>query len=170
MTSAIGVERSERHEGLRHRRRWRRRHRAIRGLYPVAQEVFLIFGGVLMFALVSFFVGIGWAVIASVLVVSAPGLVSVDTTPHRPRRNDTAPDYNKQFRLIGRWILLFVAIIIIIPALSESFQERLAFPNRPKPTDCDWTTAPIGDKHCHYESSVRHIDGQIAVNWYRVND
>ena len=26
-----------------------------------------------------------------------------------------------------------------------------------KPHDCEWMSAPLGDKHCHYEKSVRKL-------------
>jgi hypothetical protein len=46
--------------------------------------------------------------------------------------------------------------------------------NTPEPRDCDWISSPVGDKHCHYESSFNHVHDRqgehIIVVWHRVED
>jgi hypothetical protein len=49
----------------------------------------------------------------------------------------------------------------------------------PKPTGCDFTDAPLGEKHCHFEQNV-FLEREcftascpvkrIRVSWYRVRD
>jgi hypothetical protein len=49
----------------------------------------------------------------------------------------------------------------------------------PKPPDCDFSEAPIGDKHCHYEQSLNVVRQcltpncpveRIYVSWHKVRD
>jgi hypothetical protein len=48
----------------------------------------------------------------------------------------------------------------------------------PKPHDCDWEHAPLGDKACHYEKHVELLDPipgyyphtEVYVTWRRVED
>ena len=43
----------------------------------------------------------------------------------------------------------------------------------PKPHDCEFLTAPIGEKHCHYEASVAVINNnpkRIEIDWSKVDD
>jgi hypothetical protein len=49
----------------------------------------------------------------------------------------------------------------------------------PKPPGCDFTDAPLGDKHCHYEQNV-YLEREcldpncpikrVSVSWYKVRD
>lgn len=133
---------------------------------PAAQELLLILGGLLLFALVSFSVGLGWAILASILIAAGVGGRSTRPSPHR-----AAPNYERKHLYVGLLILLFPALLILIPVLSSNaVQERFAVLNTPKPADCDWSTTPFGAKHCHYESTVQHRSGEIIVTWNRVAD
>ena len=40
-----------------------------------------------------------------------------------------------------------------------------------KPHDCDWSTAPLGNKHCHYENmvTVYNQDGKIIESFGKAN-
>jgi hypothetical protein len=49
----------------------------------------------------------------------------------------------------------------------------------PRPHDCEFMTAPIGSKHCHYEADVRTFANQnrpganvpyVLVMWKKVED
>lgn len=137
------------------------------------QELLLILGALILGALVLFVVfnllGLGWAIIASLLVAGLASALRQQPTP-RTGHHPAIPDYEKRYLHLGLLFLLFALFIASIPIISsDAFQERLAVLNTPKPSDCDW-----GDKHCHYESSVSHFSDQngehIIVKWYRVND
>jgi len=45
---------------------------------------------------------------------------------------------------------------------------------QPKPHDCEWGSAPLGDKNCHYEESVHRLQDKegpyLIVSWTRVTD
>ncbi|MGA9308181.1 MAG: hypothetical protein WBW31_22475 [Candidatus Sulfotelmatobacter sp.] len=45
---------------------------------------------------------------------------------------------------------------------------------QPRPHDCEFIKAPIGDKNCHFDRVVTHLqdkDGlRLIVSWSRVND
>jgi hypothetical protein len=45
---------------------------------------------------------------------------------------------------------------------------------QPRPHDCDWGRAPLGDKGCHYEESVERLEDRdgprLIVGWTRVTD
>jgi hypothetical protein len=168
MTSAIAAE-----QNRPRRLRGRSRRRRSRGrLRLVLQELLLIFGAALMFFLLTFFFGPGWAFLGLAL----PALLAVmGSAATGTRGRYAAPDLNKQFLLIGRLILLFAALLIFLPfTRSDSFQERMAVFNTPTPPGCDWSSYPVGDKHCHYEHTVRHVNTgqgqQFIVEWRRVND
>jgi hypothetical protein len=32
----------------------------------------------------------------------------------------------------------------------------------PRPHDCEWLTAPLGDKHCHYDPLVRRVRTSVT--------
>jgi hypothetical protein len=168
MRSAIAVE-----QNRPRRLRGRSRGRQSRGrLRLVLQELLLIFGATLMFLLLTFFFGPGWAFLGLVLLVllAAMGRARPDPTGHY-----AVPDFNKQFLLVGRLILLFAAWLIFLPFIrSDSFQDRMAVFNTPPPPGCDWSSYPVGDKYCHYEHTVLHVntgEGQrVIVEWRRVND
>ena len=87
-----------------------------------------------------------------------------------------ASDLNRTFKRVGFLILLLVTLAIFVFFVPQgTFQEWRATAANPKPRDCDWSSLPIGDKHCHYEGRVgRFNDNQggehIVVNWYRMND
>lgn len=168
MTSAIAAEP---HRPRRVRRR-SHRHRSHRRLNPVIQELLLIFAATLMFLFLAFFFGPVWAAIGLAAFALLPTLCSTST---RNGRRHAAPDFNQQFVSIGRLLLLFAALLIFFPLIrSEPFQDRMAVFNAPAPSDCDWSSSPVGDKNCHYEHTLRHLDAgdgdQIVVEWHRVND
>jgi hypothetical protein len=168
MKSAIAAEESR---PRRLRGRSRRRHSRGR-LRLVLQELLLIFGAALMFLLLTFFFGPGWAFLGSAMfaLLATMNSAAPNTTGHY-----AVPDFNKQFRLLGRLILWFAALLIFLPFIrSDSFQDRMALFHTPPPPGCDWSSYPVGDKYCHYESTVRHVntgEGQkVIVEWRRVND
>jgi hypothetical protein len=35
----------------------------------------------------------------------------------------------------------------------------------PEPTDCEFMTAPLGDKHCHTRKDVTKYEGKVYVSW-----
>jgi hypothetical protein len=74
---------------------------------------------------------------------------------------------------LGSVILLIAALMVLgysVPA--EKYGEWAALAESPKPSACDWTTLPLGEKHCHYEPIFQHVHGSgdhITVTWQRVN-
>lgn len=45
----------------------------------------------------------------------------------------------------------------------------------PKPHDCEWGAAPLGDKFCHYEKAItveNDVNGKpsVWVGWQKVED
>ncbi len=50
--------------------------------------------------------------------------------------------------------------------------ERVSI--QPKPHDCEWGKAPLGEKYCRFEKIVNRLedkDGEyIIVSWQRVNE
>jgi len=49
----------------------------------------------------------------------------------------------------------------------------------PKPVECDFSTAPLGDKHCHFEQSLNVVREcltpdcrvkTVYVSWHKVRD
>ena len=102
----------------------------------------------------------------------APGehkLSSTNTT--QPTQHHETPNFERRFRWLGLLIILFGALLLVPFTLSP---EQLAIVMSQKPTDCDWITLPIGDKHCHYEGSAVHDNhpsgDHISVNWRRESD
>jgi hypothetical protein len=134
----------------------------------------VILGSLLMLALVLGLLGGGWVIIFSVVVVCGAGALreqATRPTGHRP----AILDYEKRYLYLGLLVLLAGTFIAFVPIMSsDAVQERLAILNTPKPSDCDWVGAPLGNKHCHYESSVSHLKDErgehTIVKWYRVDD
>ena len=72
---------------------------------------------------------------------------------------------------------------ILIPgkyqlALKYGLTEDQVFMDE-KPRDCDFTSAPVGDKHCHFEQSVNVVREcltpncpvkRVYVSWHMVRD
>ena len=159
--------------GTEHRVR-RRRHRLSRELRPVTEELLLIVGGPLTFVLLFALFGPAWALLVSSVGVLLLSARRIDTT-QQVWHHHGVPDSNRRFRWFGRLILLlaaFVALGYSVP--GEKYREWAALADHPEPRDCNWNTAPLGDKHCHYESSFSHFDDQkgehTIVVWRRVND
>ncbi|HET6181477.1 MAG TPA: hypothetical protein VFE61_31455 [Candidatus Sulfotelmatobacter sp.] len=76
-----------------------------------------------------------------------------------------------RFRRLGFLILLIGAVFIVLASIFGS--EDFAVLTTPKPSDCDWSTRPLGNKHCHYKSIVMRAGDdqtQIKVTWERVID
>jgi hypothetical protein len=154
-----------------HRGRQLRQHWNPRPHKQVAQELVLILGGLLLSVVILYLFGLGWAIFAFVVAACAFGTGTRQRTGHHPEISDHA----KGYRYLGLASLLFAAFLAFAPIIaSDAFQERLAVLNAPKPSDCDWTLTPLGDKHCHYESSVSHLSDRhgehINVEWHRVDD
>jgi len=169
MPSAAGVERS-------HKRRSRRRsHRrgSLMQAHPLAQELVLIVGGPLIFVLMFALFGPGWAILSSVVAIVVFGARGIDTAS-RTWQHKAEPDFDKQFRWFGRLVLLFAvfsALAYSVP--GEKYQEWAALAENPKPTDCDWSTLPMGEKACHYEPIFHHVNEsgrRMTVEWRRVNE
>ncbi len=91
-----------------------------------------------------------------------------DTTQPSP---DQTPNIEKGFRRLG-WLMLLLGALLLVPLTVGP--EQLAIVLSQKPSDCDWLTLPLGEKHCHYEGSAVHIRNpngdHIRVEWQRVRD
>ncbi len=111
-------------------------------------------------------------VLAAVHPVGAPDKQKLrsrtDTT--QPGRNET-PNIEKGFRRLG-WLMLLLGALLLVPLTVGP--EQLAILMSQKPSDCDWLTLPLGEKHCHYEGIAVHIRNpngdHIRVEWQRVRD
>lgn len=96
---------------------------------------------------------------------------SGNTDSTQPGGYPEAPNYDKGFKWLGSLMLLLGALLLVPLTIGP---ERLAIAMSRKPSDCDWLSQPLGDKHCHYEGSAVHDDhpggDHISVKWQRVND
>jgi hypothetical protein len=93
-----------------------------------------------------------------------------------PAHTDHDAESNKRFKRVGSLILLVAAFAMLLFLIPEGmFQQWRAGAENPRPRDCDWTSIPVGDKHCHYESRVSRVQDSlgtenVTVDWFRVND
>ena len=76
-------------------------------------------------------------------------------------------------------MLLIAFFISAIFDTNKDYAQRYGVPEShvyilPKPTDCDWFRAPIGNKECHYEKQViaEHVpqSGETTENIKKVTD
>jgi multisubunit Na+/H+ antiporter MnhG subunit len=179
-----------------HQQRWNTEADS-RTLLILAGLVFGLILGLLMFAFVLPVLGLGLITLVVLVVVLAltmprgmdatrPAwhhhevpdydrlLRSVDAT-RAARHHHEVPDYEKRSMGLGSAILLLAAVSIIAYSVpGETYQKWAAVVATPEPRDCDWTSSPFGDKHCHYEPVFRNIIDQnskhITVTWHRVDD
>lgn len=101
------------------------------------------------------------------------------------RRQRDLPEYGPP--VSKPWLIVTLAVLLLLICCGLYFltyQDWIAFnsgmsPNQiivaNEPRDCDWTSPPLGSKHCHYESSVNHVRDRnngkhITVEWRRVNE
>ena len=111
-------------------------------------------------------------VLAAVHPVGAPDKQKLrsSTGTTQPSRKETL-NIEKGFRRLGLLMLLLGAFLLVPLTVGP---ERLAILMSQKPSDCDWLTLPLGEKHCHYESIAVHIRNpngdHIRVEWQRVSD
>jgi hypothetical protein len=101
-----------------------------------------------------------------------------------------------RIRLAGKWLLYIACFILFVALLPQILQEGAIwlFPQSKfgyrakynvsddrviierKPYDCEWETAPLGAKHCHYERTVHTETDQhgnvtaLYVSWQKVQD
>jgi len=90
------------------------------------------------------------------------------------------------------WAIAVLAILGIGSYLTNfgvSYRGWVAFNHNvelenvyedPKPHDCEWDSAPLGSKHCHYESRVvqtygqgNHVDDRkikFAIEWQKIEE
>lgn len=111
-------------------------------------------------------------VLAAVHPLEAPDKHKLSSTnTAQPTQHHETPNFERRFRWLGLLTILFGALLLVPFTLSP---EQLAIVMSQKPTDCDWITLPIGDKHCHYEGSAVHHNNpsgdHVSVNWRREND
>ena len=151
-----------------HRRWWHVRHPSTEE-NPAAKELFLILCGLLLFALASGLLGLGWAIVFAVVITAG---IRGSKTQRSPER--AVPNYEKKYLYVGLLILMFSALLALIPVISSNVvRERLALLSSPKPRDCDWDTRPLGDKRCHYEPTFNNVNEpgrDVTVEWRRVID
>ena len=136
----------------------------------------------------------------SVILMVVAGLIFVLVAVYIVQ-NTTGPAWLQRtavrIRLAGKWLLYIVGIIFFVSVLLPPIVEEGAmwlFPeskfgytmeyNLPddkviierKPYDCEWGTAPLGAKHCHYEKAVQTETDQqgkvtaVYVSWQKVQD
>ncbi len=81
--------------------------------------------------------------------------------------------------LIGGLILYMAGYIVIHGVWQSYYATRYDVPVervsiQPKPHDCEWGKAPLGEKYCHFERIVNHLEDKdgpyIIVSWQRVNE
>jgi hypothetical protein len=157
----------------------RRRRRWSVEPHPGARATLLVLGGLPLLLPIWIFFGPGWAVLVAALVAMLAGLAlwvrGGAFTPHPTRHGQEVRDREKRVLRLG--LLTLVLGPVLVFALSvprEKYQEWSAAAATPKPGDCDWTTPPLGDKHCHYEGSFSHVKDRngehVIVEWHRVDD
>jgi len=75
----------------------------------------------------------------------------------------------------AQWVLTIIGIWIILAGASWAWHSKLryfvwygsdwdAVTVDKKPHDCDWLTAPLGDKNCHYDAQVQVQQTTISVD------
>jgi hypothetical protein len=112
------------------------------------------------------------------------GPLSAEAATNQALRHRRLPEY-KPFTW-SPWLLAPLAVLLLIAYIPNfvTYQNWIAFntglsPDQitveSEPRDCDWTSTPLGNKHCHYESSLSHLNDQrkvehIIVEWHRVSD
>lgn len=87
-------------------------------------------------------------------------------------------------------VILFIVLGGLTAALDGAKRQISRYPNTapenihvaPMPRDCDYDTAPLGNKLCHYEKTEGFVDrnglmvrqevegGQVFVTWQRVKE
>ena len=90
-------------------------------------------------------------------------------------------------------VLCILGVIYFLSTYGVSYRGWIAFINtvdienvniEPKPHDCEWDTAPLGSKHCHYDSHEMRFNpagnpaltgntgphDKIVVVWEKVNE
>ena len=80
-----------------------------------------------------------------------------------------------------QWIFFFTWVVIICGSLLWYFWDsKLIVSIRydtdfdkvysdPKPHDCEWGTAPLGQKHCDYQSVItKNSDGRVFLRWSKI--
>ena len=50
--------------------------------------------------------------------------------------------------------MLLLGALLLVPLTVGP--EQLAILMSQKPSDCDWLTLPLGEKHCHYDGIAVH--------------
>jgi hypothetical protein len=78
-----------------------------------------------------------------------------------------------------------VALVLLIMAYDYEFQPKdyyaMDFSTKAsnvfvtsEPHNCEWMSAPLGDKHCHYEKNVTSWNERgeikVAVMWDKIED
>ena len=98
---------------------------------------------------------------------------------------------------VGIWgIVLVGAVFVIVHFLSLGKHSDFQAPGKyrlalkygltedevfmdPKPAGCDFTDAPLGDKHCHFEQDLNVVRDcltpncpvkRVYVSWHKVRD
>lgn len=95
---------------------------------------------------------------------------------------------------VAIYVALAVFIVLVILPVVVSEGSIWLFPNgtfgysvkfevnekdvfvQPKPHDCEWDKAPIGNKYCHFESVVTTENGAngkikaVYVGWQKINE
>jgi hypothetical protein len=120
--------------------------------------------------------------------------------PHRETASSWAGEQKVQLgrqRRVGIWGLLIVGLLFLLAqflertkhpefltpgkyqlALQYHLTEDQVFMD-PKPKGCDFTDAPLGDKHCHVEQSLNIVREcllpncpvkRVYVSWHKVRD
>jgi hypothetical protein len=179
----------------------KRRHRWNTEPHLSAQGLLLILGGLSLLLLVWIFLGLGPATLVATLAAAAAAVVpwvrgsmyrTYQVRHHSPvpddkplRGFDTAhltwrphevPDPERRFKRFGLLTLVLAPLflVLVFSTPRETYQRLVVRANTPEPRDCDWISSPIGDKHCHYESSFTHVHDEqgehIIAIWHRVGD
>ncbi len=157
----------------------RRRRRQAADSHLGAQEPLLVLGSLLTLLLVWMLLGSGWAVLLAALAAVVAGIQLWERggryAPRPTRHGQRVPDLEKRVLRLGLGALVLGPLLVFALSVPrERYQEWSAAALNPKPGDCDWMTPPLGDKHCHYESSFTHISDRqgehVIVEWHRTYD
>jgi hypothetical protein len=134
----------------------------------------LLSGAFLTFAGIFLFFGLGMAVFAAVILTALWG-ACIENPAQPSDLGGPTPDREKTYQRLGTAVLVFAAMLALTPLLrTDSVQEQIAILRARNPTECDWTAAPFGDKHCHFESTVSQVSDDkgkhTVVEWHRADD
>jgi hypothetical protein len=75
---------------------------------------------------------------------------------------------------LGCWGYLLLNPVVRYALQYDVPKERVYL--QKKPTACDWGTAPLGNKHCHYKKQIEPMSNErglvtdVYVSWNKIEE